>query len=102
MAMIRVDEGYEKMAYAIIQQAVEDVQELTKKKIIVNGKCIDVWPQRKNNVAMKFLGFYNKKHAVIELIHWFNEGTFEEFLAFVGSEIDSLAVRRQLGLVSEG
>ena len=77
---------YDELGYAIVEQAAEDVKSLEAAGIIVGGKCIKPWPVHSGN-PLKVMGHYDKRHKVVELLHWFTRGGAEELLETLGSSL---------------
>ncbi len=92
-----MNNGYENLGYAIIEQAVSDYKMLREAGVIIDGKVIDVWPTW-NESPLKVSGFYDKKHKVVELIHWFKSGACHKMLQLLGSTIDGDRIISELGL----
>ena len=72
-----MEDGYTKLAYAILQQAVEDAKLMIEKGIIKKDGTVvsnDEWPKmrcriQKKLINRKYCGI-NKPHEVEELLCW--------------------------------
>jgi hypothetical protein len=82
-----IEKGYIKLAFAIIEQAVNDLKSLQKLGLIISDGKIIYWPTR-GKKRVKFTTDYQYEHQVNELIHFFTGGTFEELLNLTNSDID--------------
>lgn len=93
---------YEALGFAVVEQAVEDLKALQKFGIVTNGECVRAWPSFINRAGrkqpMKFLGQYNSKATVDELLHFFRNGGMKAMLAALQSDIDSTRVLKRLRL----
>lgn len=91
MTEVKEHDGYLDLAYAVVQQAIEDVRELKAAGIIKDGM-----------VAKRHIhhlsGGYNNQHEVRELLLWFRNGAAADMLEIMGSNIDATAMRNQLGI----
>ena len=92
---------YEKLGYAVVTQAVEDVKKLQEYGIIKDGKVIEDWPQKVVKGKLKnrlYANYYDKPYKVKELLYWLCGGTAEEYLSMLGSSIDIEAITSKLEL----
>lgn len=92
--MIMNDDGYVKLGYAIIEQAVHDVKALQDAGLIVDGKVVPCWPVRRGKAA-KMCG-YSKPYEVKELLLWFRNGSADELLSLLGAPINAEAMCQRL------
>ena len=92
--MIMNDDGYVKLGYAILEQAVHDVQSLQAAGLVCDGKVKEPWPVRRGKAA-KMCG-YSKPHEAKELLLWFRNGSAEELLSLLGAPINAEAMCQRL------
>ena len=104
-----MSKNHTRLAWAIIEQAVFDVQELTKMGLIRKGRAVRNWPcherTRKRDGAVHHvripyvaLGDYYSTGQVDELIWFFERGTMRRLLCSLHSEIDPAKICAKLGL----
>lgn len=95
-------EGYLKLGFAIIEQAAEDVKELSKAGIIQRGKVVEKWPTMKYKDGWTrskcFLHDYNSRGKVIELLEFFQRGDVRKLLCMMHSEVDENKILAKLNL----
>jgi hypothetical protein len=100
------DNGYVKLGYAIIEQAVNDIKAMQESGIIKqDGSVISNadWPKTTNKkgelINQKIQGI-NKPHEVIELLHWVKGKVgklpLAELLSGVGSNLTQSDICRGL------
>ena len=92
--MIMNDDGYVKLGYAIIEQAVHDVKSLQDSGLIDDGKVVDPWPVRRGKAAK--MCCYSRPHEAKELLLWFRNGSAQELLSLLGAPINAEAMCQRL------
>lgn len=93
----------QKLAYAMLEQAVCDVKALTKTGRIVNGRVIQSWPRRPGGrYPVCYQNHYNNPRQVEELLAWFHDGWARLLLDALGAKVDYEAMMERLGLERNG
>ena len=93
------NEPFAVMAYSVIQQAVEDLQELRLKGFIIDNEPVAPWPTTISKVGhpvpVRCCG-YSRPHEVEELLMWLQGDGLSDYLDTLGSTIAASAIRREL------
>ena len=87
----KTDNGYVNLAWAVIEQAVDDVHVLRRHGVIKDGKLqhkkIDAWPIHRHRLRAKckFNNYYDHPLKVAALIEFINGKDLDEWLEMLGA-----------------
>ena len=95
------EEGCRRLAYAVIQQGVDDVKDLKASNTIKDGAYAGgEWPQRKNKQPKRLMGYFTHSFQVDELLAWFTCGHVDDWLDLVGSKVTARTICEQLEITA--
>ena len=75
----------------ILEMAINDIQSLIMDGYIKDGRCTytnENWPKNRFGTNQKVLGYYDKPHAITELIHFIKENEFVPILTLINARIE--------------
>jgi hypothetical protein len=91
-------DNYVLLGYAVIQQAADDVRDLTARGLIRDGKAVDPWPPAKKVQKIRRECGYRKPYEVKQLIRWWTCGGAKDWIDLLGAKIDLDAALVKMGL----
>ena len=92
---------YTQLGYAILEQAVNDVQALQAIGLIRDGQVVEPWPRKrrkgdpKTERGLLVIGYDSPPDAK-QLLHWFHNGGADTLLEFLESPIDAETICEKL------
>ena len=96
------DCGFEGLAWAIIEQAVEDVKDFAARGIISAGRVTaDNWPHSTRDGYTSYrrlYNFYRSPAQVEELLCWFTGHGLADYLEELDSDMQPAAICKALGI----
>ena len=100
--MTQTECGYTRLGYGILEQAIHDVMILQRAGLITKGELTSPWPRLANG-KFRYLGWYDRKWKISQLLYWFECGAAKEMLALLNSpiNIDSILTKMHDGWTEE-
>lgn len=94
-----IEVAFERLAYGIIEQAVNDVKYLTKVGMIRQGQPVTRWPTTRKGAPKTLDNEFRGVSQVRALLHFLrDDGHAQILLEWLGSDITPGTIRSRLGL----